>query len=151
MTAPGNYHALSIGEKQRAQREAIREPGVRCPGCGWQLEVASLLPHVREGRCPGRRGSPHPAARWVSRSESRALGCSGATLTRLTQAGLVRARGPYKSRQYLLADLVLELAQREIAKRLPVAGNRTSAGRTVRRPDTTPTCGSLPGVTGDAR
>jgi hypothetical protein len=109
------YGRLSVVAKQVDHRERMREPAVRCPLCEAQTTVADLLGHVAR-RCPGRR-APHPLSRWVGWAEAIALGIAPGTMSRWVRRGVVLSRGGARSRQYLLRDLAVRLAERRERRR----------------------------------
>jgi hypothetical protein len=128
------YHRANLQLKQRHALDRARERPIRCPACDTQVTTADLLPHVRE-RCAG-RAAPHPAARWLTWREARALGASKATLHRLASGGVVRVRGPLRKRLYLFRDLVLELARLAIARPVTAAlSSETAAAPATSTPD----------------
>ena len=105
------YHRMSRAAKASHNAERMRELGVRCPWCEVECAVVDLLAHV-EKRCSSPR-EPHPAARWFTWPEARALGVSKGTLSRLASAGVVRMRGALRKREYLARDLVIALVWRK--------------------------------------
>lgn len=120
------YRRLSVGAKQVAHRERMREPAVACPRCDAQTPPADLLRHVET--CAGPR-DPHPLSRWITWSEALDLGVRPRTLSGWVQRGWVRSRiraraeGPASRgrparRVYLLRDVTKRVALR----------NRFSAG-----------------------
>lgn len=117
---PKSYARMSLAEKQVAQREAMREPAVRCPRCDVQTTVADLLAHL-ETRCLGTsptREEPHPAAKWVTWREALDFGVPRNTMHRWIRRGLVRSRTvPVPQRQYLLRDVVMRMAERRARRR----------------------------------
>jgi hypothetical protein len=110
MSAPANYHRMSIAAKQALHRERMREPAVTCPVCETQTTAAELLEHV-ETRCPGPR-EPNPNASWITWRQALAMGVPRVTMNRWVTSGLVRVRSELQAREYLLRDLALLVATR---------------------------------------
>lgn len=117
-----HYHRLSVAEKERYQRERIREPSISCPVCEAQTTVDDLLAHLAE-RCAGRR-EPHHLSRWVTWSEALALGIRRGTLSKWVRREAVRVRSNETQREYLLRDLIRQLGLSRL-RRFP-SGNQGS-------------------------
>lgn len=66
MSAPVNYHRMSLAQKQAHTRECMREAAVVCPVCETQTTAVDLLEHI-ETRCPGPR-EPNPCS-WMNQVE----------------------------------------------------------------------------------
>lgn len=112
----GSYQRLSLAEKQALQRERMREPAVTCPVCETQTASVDLLGHLQT-RCPGPR-EPNPASKWVTLAEAIALGAPRPTIFRWARRGMVRTQGSWRGRRYLLRDVALRLARRQLARSL---------------------------------
>lgn len=113
MTASRSYRRLSVAEKERYQRERIREPAITCPACEVQTTVENLLDHL-DRRCPGLR-PPHHASRWVSWEEATQL-VHRRTLRAWVRRGVVRVGGDEQSgRLYLLRDVIRHVALQRLA------------------------------------
>jgi len=104
------YRRLPIAEKRAHSLARAREPAVSCPSCDTQTTPSDLLTHMAE-RCEGPR-VPGPGARWISWSESMAMGVPRQTLSFWARTGKVRYLGERQDRRYLMRDLALKIAQR---------------------------------------
>lgn len=113
MADADRYRRLSVGAKQVAHRERMREPGVACPHCEAQTTTSDLLRHVDS--CAGPR-EPHPLSKWAAWREVRAIGVAKGTLGRWVTQGRVRSRiraeGGRAFRLYLLRDVTKLMALR---------------------------------------
>lgn len=105
-----DYHRMSVAEKLKAHRNRMREPDVRCPLCETQTTVADLVRHA--ATCPGPR-DPHPLSEWVTWPKVLAMGVEAWRISSWVRGGLVRARGPRRSREYLRRDIVRLLVTRK--------------------------------------
>jgi hypothetical protein len=149
MSAPTNYHRLSIGQKQALHLDRMREPAVTCPVCETQTTATDLLEHI-ETRCPGPREPTHKAS-WITWRQALDLGVPRETLSRWAKHGLVRVRGELQDRRYLLRDIAVRVAARRAQQRRqshnwdwPTSGG--SAPRPERNSDGSP----INGTTDDA-
>jgi hypothetical protein len=120
------YRQMSIGAKQAAHRDRMREPAIVCPHCETQTTVADLPRHVKDG-CQGRR-EPHPLAKWVSWSEVVGLGVAPMTLHDWVRRGEVKSEGPPRGRRYLLRDVVRLLA-RQLRKSVRTENRSNGTGK----------------------
>lgn len=105
-----DYHKLSVADKERVQRESLREPAIPCPYCEAKTTVADLLAHI-EKRCPGERPM-HPQMKWVSWREALTYGVKRKSLSRWASNGDVRVDGRPGRRRYLLRDIVRMMAKK---------------------------------------
>lgn len=102
--------AESVPSKQARSLDTVT-----CPDCGVRLVAPSLLAHV-ESRCRGRR-VPDRNSKWVTWSGALSEGVTRATLSSWVKLGFVRSRGQRADRQYLLLDLVMEIARRRYLRK----------------------------------
>lgn len=112
MAKPAAYHKLPAADKRKVARDRIREPPVRCPGCGMGIQPDDLPRHVEE-RCEG-RGEVPQQARWVTWAEALEMGVPRKTLHRWIRAGRVRSYGQPRKRKYLMRDISIQIAKRKI-------------------------------------
>lgn len=108
--AKGEYHKLSIAEKQGLVRGGERESPVACPHCGTKTDACDLLAHI-DVRCSGPQ-EPKTYWRWVDWRHARGMGVPAGTLSRWANNGQVRYTGGRMDRKYLLRDLAMKIAQR---------------------------------------
>jgi hypothetical protein len=104
------YRRLTLAEKQRVTRTAIREPAIACPHCEAKTTVDDLLTHI-ELRCHGRRPE-HQYSAWIRAAEAADLGAGGAVLRRWVREQRVAAVGDGAQRRYLKRDVVRLLSMR---------------------------------------
>lgn len=108
------YHRLPIAQKRAAAIASARESAVACPDCDTQVMPADLLAHLEE-RCTGPR-DPGPGSQWITWREARSL-VPKRTLVRWIDSGRIRFKGDRGDRQYLLRDLVKNVARRRLDRR----------------------------------
>lgn len=111
MGAERPYRRLSVAEKERYQRERLREPSIACPVCETQTTVDDLIDHL-DRRCQGPR-APHHASRWVSWEEATGL-VHRKTLSAWVRRGVVRVVNEGSNRRYLLRDVIRLVAFRRL-------------------------------------
>lgn len=106
------YHKLTVEEKEKRNRDRMREPAVTCPHCEVKMPVAELLAHVNE-RCEGKR-EPHPLSKWLTWTEVVSLGAPVANIKRWVAEGRIRTRGKpgKRAKRYLARDAVKLVALR---------------------------------------